>query len=82
MSMGSMSPLVRAQSRLDLDASADMPKDFRETAPAAASENMYTHDPRSSVIGGLASGVPGDVKGLEYLHAKHGVGVKSTSVDL
>ena len=23
--------------------------------------------------GGLASGVPGDVKGLEYLHTKYGV---------
>lgn len=34
---------------------------------------MYKHDPESSMKGGLASGVPGDVKGLEYLHSKYGV---------
>ena len=49
--------------------------DFRESAPAAAYEDMYTHDPILSVRSGLASGVPGDVKGLEYLHRKYGVRV-------
>jgi len=52
---------------------ADDNPDFRETAPGAAHENMFTHDPISSIRGGLASGVPGDVKGLEYLHQKYGV---------
>ena len=48
-------------------------KDFRERAPAAAFENMYQGNWMGSVISGLASGVPGDVKGLEYLHSKYGV---------
>jgi gamma-glutamyltranspeptidase/glutathione hydrolase len=47
--------------------------DFRETAPAAAYKDMYKHDPYASVFSGLASGVPGDVRGLEYLHQKYGV---------
>jgi gamma-glutamyltranspeptidase/glutathione hydrolase len=47
--------------------------DFRETAPAAASENMYENNVIGSVRTGLASGVPGDVRGLEYLHMKYGV---------
>lgn len=47
--------------------------DFRETAPAAASEDMYENDPYGSIRGGLASGIPGDLRGLEYLHNKYGV---------
>ena len=46
--------------------------DFRPTAPAAATADMYTLDERgravgnASVEGGLASAVPGEVKGLLY----------------
>ena len=47
--------------------------DFRETAPAAASEDMYNDDIFGSIRGGLASGVPSDLRGLEYLHNKYGV---------
>ncbi len=47
--------------------------DFRETAPAAASQDMYNDDIGGSIRGGLASGIPGDLRGLEYLHNKHGV---------
>jgi gamma-glutamyltranspeptidase len=47
--------------------------DFRETAPAAASEDMYGNDAYGSIRGGLASGIPGDLRGLEYLHNKYGV---------
>ncbi|KAM0274931.1 hypothetical protein ACHAQH_007740 [Verticillium albo-atrum] len=46
--------------------------DFRETAPAAAYEDMYVDDPDQSIYGGLASGIPGEAKGLEYVHNKYG----------
>jgi len=51
----------------------DFASDFREAAPAAAFEDMYKDNIEASVRGGLASGVPGDVRGLEYLHKKYGV---------
>lgn len=38
--------------------------DARETAPAAASENMYQNRPGASTKGGLAVAVPGEVAGL------------------
>ncbi len=47
--------------------------DYRETAPAAASEDMYQGNILGSVYGGLAAGVPGELRALEYLHKKHGV---------
>ncbi|GIC94722.1 gamma-glutamyltransferase family protein [Aspergillus udagawae] len=46
--------------------------DFRETAPAAAYNNMFSHDRKASIFGGLASGVPGELRGLEYLLRTHG----------
>ncbi|KAJ5312760.1 Gamma-glutamyltranspeptidase [Penicillium antarcticum] len=46
--------------------------DFRETAPAAAFEDMYKNNEDASIYGGLASGVPGEVRGLEHLHKKYG----------
>ncbi|KAI9147539.1 Glutathione hydrolase proenzyme [Paramyrothecium foliicola] len=46
--------------------------DFRETAPAAAFEDMYKDNTDASLYGGLASGVPGELRGLEYLHNKYG----------
>ena len=42
--------------------------DFRETAPAAAVEDMYVNNTNSSIYTGLASGVPGELRGLEHLH--------------
>lgn len=62
--------------------------DFRETAPAAAFEDMFNDNKDASIHGGLAryarfwivgskadhcdSGVPGEVRGLEYLHKNYG----------
>ncbi|KAG4416524.1 hypothetical protein IFR04_010318 [Cadophora malorum] len=46
--------------------------DFRETAPAAAFQDMYKDNPMASVLTGLASGVPGDLRGLEYVHNRYG----------
>lgn len=47
--------------------------DFREKAPAAAFRDMYKHDRLASVFGGLAAGVPGEVRGLAHLHENYGV---------
>lgn len=49
--------------------------DFRECAPAAAFEKMYSpplSNANYSLYGGLASGVPGELRGLEYIHNKYG----------
>ena len=46
--------------------------DFRETAPAAAFQDMYNQNINLSIYGGLASGIPGELRGLEHLHKNHG----------
>jgi gamma-glutamyltranspeptidase/glutathione hydrolase len=46
--------------------------DFRETAPAASDRDMYNSNPNASTVGGLASGVPGELRGLEYIHKRYG----------
>ena len=46
--------------------------DFRETAPAAAHECIFCGNVNASAFGGLASGVPGELRGLEHLHRKYG----------
>lgn len=52
--------------------------DFRETAPAAATADMYKRDEKGAIIdsantvGGLASGVPGEVAGLLYALQNYG----------
>ena len=51
--------------------------DFREKAPAAATENMYLDAqgnviPNSSLVGYKAAGVPGSVAGLAYAQKKYG----------
>ncbi|KAF4453196.1 gamma-glutamyltransferase [Fusarium austroafricanum] len=46
--------------------------DFRESAPAAAYEDMYQGNVDGSIYGGLSVGVPGEVRGFEYAHKKYG----------
>jgi gamma-glutamyltranspeptidase/glutathione hydrolase len=46
--------------------------DFRETAPAASNRDMYNNNPNASTVGGLASGVPGELRGMEYIHKRYG----------
>ncbi|KAF4978503.1 hypothetical protein FZEAL_5123 [Fusarium zealandicum] len=46
--------------------------DFRESAPAAAYENMYQGNVNGSIYGGLSVGVPSEVRGLEYAHKRYG----------
>src|SRR5579871_2428361 len=46
--------------------------DFRGTAPAAAFEDMYLRNLNGSIEGGLASGTPGEVRGMQYLHERYG----------
>ncbi|KAL7921243.1 gamma-glutamyltranspeptidase [Trichoderma austrokoningii] len=46
--------------------------DMRETAPGAATQDMYNKDENLSLYGGMASGVPGELRGTEYLHDKYG----------
>lgn len=46
--------------------------DFRETAPAAATQDMYNNNTNSSIYTGLASGVPGELRGLAHLHQGYG----------
>jgi gamma-glutamyltranspeptidase/glutathione hydrolase len=47
--------------------------DYRETAPAASDKDMYKDSKNASTIGGLAVGIPGELRGLEYLHKTYGV---------
>ncbi|KAG5666201.1 hypothetical protein PVAND_017618 [Polypedilum vanderplanki] len=44
----------------------------RETAPAAATIDMFVNDTNSAVSGGKAVAVPGEIKGLWELHQKFG----------
>uniref|UniRef100_A0A7S4RHQ9 Gamma-glutamyltransferase n=1 Tax=Ditylum brightwellii TaxID=49249 RepID=A0A7S4RHQ9_9STRA len=47
--------------------------DCRETAPSAATYDMYENlPPKSSVDGGLAIAVPAELRGLELAHSRHG----------
>ncbi|KAG2712982.1 hypothetical protein I3760_04G152500 [Carya illinoinensis] len=46
--------------------------DMRETAPSAASQNMYENNPKSKVFGALAMGVPGEIAGLHKAWLQHG----------
>ena len=50
--------------------------DAREVAPSAATSEMYLAEGLSktaATVGGLASGVPAELRGLELAHSRHGV---------
>ncbi|CAL9121396.1 unnamed protein product [Musa textilis] len=46
--------------------------DSRETAPIAASKNMYENDPSAKSKGGLSMGIPGELAGLHAAWLKYG----------
>jgi gamma-glutamyltranspeptidase/glutathione hydrolase/leukotriene-C4 hydrolase len=45
---------------------------FREKAPSASFTDMYKHDPSKAQVGGLAVGVPGELKGYYEAYKKFG----------
>ncbi|XP_006461504.1 gamma-glutamyltransferase [Agaricus bisporus var. bisporus H97] len=45
---------------------------FRETAPALSNQTMYENNPLGSRYGGLAVGVPGEIRGLQEAHRRWG----------
>ncbi|KAH7916515.1 gamma-glutamyltranspeptidase [Hygrophoropsis aurantiaca] len=49
--------------------------DFREAAPTTAHRDMYVDDPLKAQRGGLAVGVPGEVRGLRKAYDNWGGGV-------
>lgn len=51
--------------------------DAREQAPMGAHRNMFNGRIHLSELGGLASGVPGELKGLHELYIRHGSGALS-----
>ncbi|KAG8376084.1 hypothetical protein BUALT_Bualt09G0026700 [Buddleja alternifolia] len=46
--------------------------DMRETAPAAASQNMYENNAGAKYQGALSMGVPGEIAGLHVAWSKYG----------
>jgi gamma-glutamyltranspeptidase / glutathione hydrolase len=60
--------------------------DFRETAPRAATRDMYLDKDGKivdglSTVGWLAVGVPGTVSGLEYARKKYGTKTRAALID-
>lgn len=47
--------------------------DFRETGPTGSNSTMFKGRPLAARVGGLAVGVPGELRGLEEAHKRWGV---------
>ncbi|KAI0682415.1 gamma-glutamyltranspeptidase [Cytidiella melzeri] len=59
---------VRIPTPVDNSTSKGFTIDFRETAPAAAKDTMYVGRPDQARWGGLAVGIPGELRGLKRAH--------------
>ncbi|RHZ88136.1 hypothetical protein Glove_26g88 [Diversispora epigaea] len=46
--------------------------DCRESAPSGARQNMYNKNETLAAIGGLAVGVPGEIRGMKLAHERYG----------
>lgn len=46
--------------------------DYRERAPAAATRDMYVKQPKDSLLGARAAGIPGTVAGFAHAHRRWG----------
>ncbi|CAG8566066.1 10304_t:CDS:10 [Diversispora eburnea] len=46
--------------------------DSRESAPSGARQNMYQKNETLAAIGGLAVGVPGEIRGMKLAHERYG----------
>lgn len=57
-----------------LDGKDTISIDAREMAPGKSFTEMYEDNPILATIGGLANGVPGELKGLDTLYKLHGSG--------
>mmetsp|Transcript_522 Transcript_522/g.909 ORF Transcript_522/g.909 Transcript_522/m.909 type:complete len:632 (+) Transcript_522:2-1897(+) len=69
---GAAATVYRQTNRPDIYKGIFETYDCRETAPAAATENMFVDDIKKAQVGGLAIATPGEISGLYKMWKKHG----------